>query len=92
KGESTDFVFNETSLVYDKTTNVLTYTNSKGEPQVVDLGSLVKANETLTVLSYDKATNALSYKDEAGDTHALDLGTGSVSYNPSTNTLTYVNA
>jgi hypothetical protein len=91
-GAPTQLVLNETSLVYNDVTNVLTYTNSQGDAQTVDLGALVKANESLTVLGFDKATQVLTYTDESGVPYDLDLGIGTVSYDAANNTITYTDA
>ncbi|SFO01016.1 hypothetical protein SAMN05421741_11675, partial [Paenimyroides ummariense] len=60
--------------------NSMLITNAAGNVEWASLSSIVKANETLTVLSYNNATNELTYTDEKGTASVINLNEGSVSY------------
>ena len=55
----------------------MTYTNSKGEAETIDLGALVKANETLTVLT-DNGDGTFTYTDEDNGTVTFSANTTTV--------------
>src|SRR5690606_41797782 len=88
-GTPTTIPLNETGLEYDAATGVLTYTNSLGAEQTVDLRALVVAEETPTTLEYDADGHALTYTGEDGIPRTLTLDVGTISYEASTNTLSY---
>ncbi|MBB1141014.1 hypothetical protein H4K33_16170, partial [Myroides sp. WP-1] len=79
-----------TKIVYDQSTGDAIFqewdasTNSWVNVDNSKFETIVRANETLTVLTYDKATNTLTYADEDKITHDLVLGTGAVSYDAAT--------
>src|SRR5690606_10395406 len=80
---------NETGLEYEAEDGILTYTNSLGVKQRVNLSDIVSEQETLTELGYDPAAHVLTYRDEDGTSHSLDLSVGKLLYDPTTNKLTY---
>src|SRR5690606_13283766 len=80
---------NNTGLTYEPATSILSYVNTLGVTQTVDLAAIVKANETLTTLAYNTANNELTYTGENGTPVVLNLNEGSVAYNAATNVLTY---
>jgi hypothetical protein len=47
----------EGAVTFDSTTNQFSYTDAAGNPQVVDISTIVKANETITTLDKDPANN-----------------------------------
>src|SRR5690606_27912528 len=63
-----------TTLVYEATTGIATYTNEEGTPQTIDLSAVVKNFETLTSVSVDNTAGTLTYVDEKGNTNVLNLG------------------
>jgi hypothetical protein len=62
----------EGNVTFNSTTNEFSYTDSAGVSQLVDISSIVKANETLTSLSLDDSK--LTYNDEKGVPNEIDLG------------------
>src|SRR5690606_31001387 len=68
---------------------ILTYTNSLGAKQPVNLSDIVSEKETLTKLSYDPDEHTITYVDDDGISHPLDLSVGKLLYDPTTNKLTY---
>lgn len=52
---------------------LFTYNDESGARQVVDINTIVKDNETLTILSYDTTTGILKYKDELGASVTVDV-------------------
>src|SRR5690606_40112001 len=67
-------------------------TNAAGELEWATIESIVKDNETLTVLDYNTTTNTLSYTDEEGNTKDIALNNGAIAYDNATNTITYTDA
>ena len=55
----------------------MTYTNSKGEAQTIDLGALVQANETLTILR-DNGDGTFTYTNEDNVPVTFDANTTKV--------------
>src|SRR5690606_40266578 len=88
-GVTTPVSLNNTDLTYDPATAILSYVNTLGATQTVDLKAIVQANETLTSASYNATSNVLTYTGEDGTAVLLDLNEGTVAYNTSTNILTY---
>src|SRR5690606_5436073 len=68
---------------------ILTYTNSLGAKQPVNLSDIVSEKETLTKLSYDPDEHTITYVDDDGISHPLDLSVVKLQYDPTTNKLTY---
>ena len=62
-----------TSLVYDATTNTLTYNAENGTPTVVNLLDLVQGAETQTSLVYDATAQTLTYNPENGTPTIINL-------------------
>ncbi len=63
----------EGNVSYNPVTNEFTYTDASGTTQVVNIGELVKANETLTSLAYDVTGKTLSYQAEKGAATVINL-------------------
>src|SRR5690606_5796474 len=72
--------------------NSMLITNAAGELEWATIESIVKDNETLTVLDYNTTTNTLSYTDEEGNTKDIALNNGAIAYDNATNTITYTDA
>ncbi|MDM1045662.1 hypothetical protein HXZ87_12555, partial [Myroides sp. R163-1] len=62
-----------TTMEYNETTGIITYTNEHGNYQTIDLAQVVHHFETLTSLGMDAAAGSLTYVDERGDSKVLDL-------------------
>ncbi len=54
-------------------TNQFTYTDASGKPQTLDLGQLVKSNQTITTLTKDPATAIYTYTSEDGTKVNIDV-------------------
>src|SRR5690606_28352231 len=67
--------------------NSMLITNAAGELEWATIESIVKDNETLTVLDYNTTTNTLSYTDEEGNTKDIALNNGAIAYDNATNTI-----
>ncbi|KIA91282.1 hypothetical protein OA88_22620, partial [Flavobacterium sp. JRM] len=72
------------AVTFDSTTNQFSYTDAAGNPQVVDISTIVKANETLTTLDKDPANNGkYLYTSENATGTTIDV-VGDVITNAST--------
>jgi hypothetical protein len=56
----------EGSVTFNPTTNQFSYVDNSGNTQVVDINSIIKANETITTQSQNLGTGTITYTNEAG--------------------------
>ena len=61
------------TVTFNATNNQFSYTDATGNPQVIDLATLVKSSETLTTLTKDATTSVYTYKNEAGTDVNIDV-------------------
>ncbi|WP_278021169.1 hypothetical protein [Flavobacterium ginsengisoli] len=54
-------------------TTEFSYTDSNGDTQIVNMGDIVRANETLTSLIFDNLSKKLTYTDESKVSNQVDL-------------------
>ncbi|KIC00539.1 hypothetical protein OA88_18855, partial [Flavobacterium sp. JRM] len=72
------------AVTFDSTTNQFSYTDAAGVPQLVDISTIVKANETLTTLTKDAANDGkYVYTSENTTATTIDV-VGDVIANSST--------
>ena len=58
----------EGNVTFDSTTNEFKYVDVSGNTQIVNMNTIVKANETVTTQTQDLLTGAITYTNEAGTT------------------------
>lgn len=64
----------EGNVSFDSTTNQFTYVDNFGNTQIVDVSTIVKANETITTLDKDPANNGqYTYTSENATTTKIDV-------------------
>ncbi|CAA9195296.1 hypothetical protein FLA105534_00583 [Flavobacterium bizetiae] len=64
----------EGNVSFDTTTNQFTYVDNSGNTQIVDISTIVKANETITTLDKDPANNGqYTYTSENATTTKIDV-------------------
>ncbi|KAF2511355.1 hypothetical protein EYY60_07955, partial [Flavobacterium zhairuonense] len=63
-------------VTYDSTTNEFKYVDASGNTQVVNINSIVKANETVTTLSQNLTTGEIRYTNETGATNISKIISG----------------
>ncbi|MBF4466462.1 hypothetical protein IRZ99_14455, partial [Flavobacterium sp. LC2016-12] len=79
---STEVSSNPGTVIYNPTTNVFSYIDNTGVTQVIDIGTIVKSNETLTTL-IGSPDGSYTYTNEAGTAVTIDV-VGDVTTNFST--------
>ncbi|MXO04531.1 hypothetical protein [Flavobacterium sp. HBTb2-11-1] len=62
----------EGNVFFDSTTNQFTYVDASGNTQIVDISTIVKANETITSL-VDNGGGSYTYTNEAGTAVNIDV-------------------
>src|SRR5690554_3057018 len=80
EGVSHTVQLNNTNLAYNDTDQKLVYTNSKGETQEIDLGTLVAGNETITTL-VDHGDGTFTYTNEEGTDVTFDATRSNITDN-----------
>ncbi|MDY0989469.1 hypothetical protein SOM12_18705, partial [Flavobacterium sp. CFBP9031] len=74
----------EGNVTFDSTTNQFSYVDASGNTQIIDISTIVKANETITTLDKDAANNGqYTYTSENATTTTIDI-VGDVINNAST--------
>ncbi|SDZ64190.1 hypothetical protein SAMN05444397_11287 [Flavobacterium aquidurense] len=54
------------NVTFNSTTNQFSYIDNSGNTQLVDISTIVKANETVTTLAQNTSTGAITYNNETG--------------------------
>ena len=72
----------EGNVTFDSTTNQFSYVDNTGTTQVIDMTTIIKANETLTTLT-NNGSGSYTYKNEIGTDVNIDI-VGDVISNSST--------
>ncbi|MBP4136909.1 hypothetical protein [Flavobacterium geliluteum] len=54
------------TVIYNPSTQEFTYVDGSGTTQIVDIRTIIKANETLTTQAQNTSTGAITYTNEAG--------------------------
>ncbi|MCD0476364.1 hypothetical protein LPB87_18385, partial [Flavobacterium sp. EDS] len=70
---SDEITSSEGTVIFNPNTNIFTYIDQNGNPLVINIQDIVRANETLTSLDYDKNTHTLTYKAESGPAKEFKL-------------------
>lgn len=64
----------EGNVSFDSTTNQFTYVDNSGNTQIIDISTIVKANETITTLDKDPANNGqYTYTSENATSTKIDV-------------------
>ncbi|UPZ14381.1 beta strand repeat-containing protein [Flavobacterium humidisoli] len=83
----------EGNVTFDSTTNQFSYVDASGNTQIIDISTIVKANETITTLEKDAANNGqYTYTSENATKTTIDI-VGDVINNANTilNNSTFIN-